>query len=151
MVRPLLLIALWSALGVAAQRSARLEYTRAEDTAECPDAKAIQNAIAARLGYNPFKPDAPLLITVDVSRREGGLRALIELRRGDQSPRSRELTSTGSDCRELAAAVELAVSIAIDPLDANRPAPEVEASVPPRRPFIPSGVEGPAPFIASGV
>jgi len=152
-----LLLTLWGVLTSAAPRTARLDYL-VDNAPECPDALALKNAIAARLGYSPFQNDGALLITVKLSRREG-LHAVIELRRRkDDAPRVRELHSSAADCSELAAAVELAVSIAIDPFDAGRPRKPLstdEAPLPtaPLTPASPPPAPGPQAqwWFAAGV
>jgi hypothetical protein len=128
-----------------AQRgSARLEYTRGPGTDRCPDAIALRGAVSARLGYDPFRDDAPTTVTVLLAQKDGGLRAAIELR--DTSGNiagAREIVSEQNDCAELASAMALAISIAVDPQSLTRPtgppAPsaspaEPTKSPPPRRP-----------------
>lgn len=104
--------------------SARLVYTR-DGVGHCPDESAIKSEVLARLGYDPFSQDASRVVTATISSSSGGLRAEIELRDETASAvGSRALTSTTNDCAELAAAMVLAISVAIDPTILARPAPE---------------------------
>jgi hypothetical protein len=100
----------------------RLLYTRGPGAEACPDLAAVRDAVAARLGYVPFDERAARLVIVAVASASPTLHARIELR--DPSGKIvglRELSSTSKDCKELASAVELALSIAIDPLSFTRP------------------------------
>ena len=106
---------------------AHLEYDRGEEDA-CPDASAIESAVSARLGYVPFVDDAPLRIEVHVRRAGRTRRAVLRVTGADGSPRGeRTVESSGSGCDELARALALAISVAIDPLSLTRSAP-VEAT-----------------------
>jgi hypothetical protein len=110
------------ARGTTARPTANLRYTRGEGAERCPEAETIRNAVAARLGRDPWDEAAPRLIIVAVAREGEGLRARVELRgQGGRIAGLREMTSPGRDCIELAAAVELAISIAIDPLSFTSP------------------------------
>jgi hypothetical protein len=139
-----------------------LSVERDEKAATCPDAARLRRAIAERLGKdpfldapppvtsptlrddefkNPFEPGAPpprpatshQQLLVRFSRDPGHL-ALVTLRDVDgRETGRRELTSSASDCAELAGAVVLAAAIVIDPLVLTRPAtppPPVDAGVP---------------------
>ncbi len=128
------MIAVLAAAGAGAfpARVARLSYERGEGADGCPDAASLKQGIAARLGYNPFVDEAELKVSAVVSRAGTQLRGILRLERdrADAGPGSspaqavgqRELTGPASDCRELASAMELAISIAIDPLVTTRPA-----------------------------
>ena len=105
-----------------AKKTARLVYTRGDLTA-CPDEDAMKNAVTARLGYDPFDPEAEEIVTAQITRTQTGLRGQVDLR--DQAlvvKGARTLTSEQSDCAELASAMTLAISIAIDPHSIARPA-----------------------------
>jgi len=89
----------------------------------------MRETVAAHLGYVPWRDTAARAIVVGVAAEGGMLRARVELRdTAGALSGVRELSSANSDCRELAAAIELAISIAIDPLSlARRPPPPVPA------------------------
>src|SRR5204862_4286698 len=109
-----------------------LIYNPGADTTGCPDEQTLRNAVSARLGYDPFRPDAERTLQVDivVDRRHErrGLRAHVELRdAAGNSAGSRDIGSQRSDCGELASALTLAISIAIDPMILTRPTPPAPA------------------------
>lgn len=117
----------------------QLEYDRREGAGSCPDARAVAAGVAERLGYEPFVAAASSRVRVTVLRRDRVFQARIEMvGPNDSAKAERVLSSRRSDCAELAATLELAIAIAIDP--SGPPAPE-----PPAR-----AAEAPAPA-ASGV
>ena len=128
--------------------SAQLIYKRGEGAASCPDEARLRGGVAARLGYDPFTDDGKVVVLVTISRGSGGLRAAIELRdeRGRVSG-SRELASRQLDCVELAGAVTLAISIAVDPLaiapPPPKPAPPTECPTCPKCPSPPAIAQAP--------
>ncbi len=125
----LMVIAIAMPAAAAEQRHARLLYVRGSGAETCPDEEAIRQAVAARLGYEAFKADAILGIAVSVSKDEHLLRARVLLERANgQSIGERELTSGPYECTELASAIELAISIAIDPHVLTRQAPRSGAT-----------------------
>jgi hypothetical protein len=95
------------------------------------------DAVAARLGYRPWDGQADRMIEVTVDREGGVLRARVRMREPSGAiSGTRALWSEQHDCSELAAAVELAISIAIDPLGTAAPAsmpapPPAEHPAPP--------------------
>jgi hypothetical protein len=142
----------WS-LAVRSEPASRvhLRYTLGEGAARCPAEAAVRDSVAARLGYEPWADRAPRTIIVAVGLVGQLLRARVELR-GVQGKIDgvRELSSSRLDCQELSAAVELAISIAIDPLSFGRaPAPPLAES--PRPPQAQAPVEGKAPPLRSPV
>jgi hypothetical protein len=121
-----------------APKTAQLVYTRG-DIASCPDEDAMKSAVAIRLGYDPFKPDPAQIVTAAITREPGGLRGQVDLRdRSFKVKGSRTLTTNKSDCTELASAMALAISIAIDPLSVTRPEP-------PQQPTAPEPAAAPPP------
>lgn len=124
MVAPLLFIVLTAAPG------ARLEYSVAPGIDGCPDERWVHASVGARLGRDPFVDDAPTRVVVNISRgAPPALVALVEVTRPDGRVGKRTLDSPTGDCLELASAVELAVSLALDP--ASKRAPVVEPPPPP--------------------
>jgi hypothetical protein len=115
----------------APARHVRFEYARQEGAgaSACPELPAIAAGVAARLGYEPFDDRASDLVRATIRTAAHGLEARIELVDGDGVVKAeRRLVSHQRDCTELASSVELAVSIAIDPLGVG--AAEPPASVP---------------------
>lgn len=121
--------------------SASLTYARGPGAEGCPDEAAIRSSVSTRLGYDPFRTGAERRISATITRTGKVLRAEVELRDATgKVTGSRRIASTKNDCSELAAAMSLAMSIAIDPQSQTRPAP-----APPPAPVpAPPPVENPA-------
>ncbi len=123
----------------------RWSYERAAGTEQCPDEAKMRDDVAARLGYDPFD-DSPLSAARKVSahiRRDGAtLRATIEVIDASGAVTgSRELSSTKSDCSELASAVALTISMVIDPVGkapttASSPSSSAAPTPPPAAPPV---------------
>jgi len=117
--------------GQAAVKSAppavRLSYERAANVADCPDREAVLDAVRARLGFDPFREPAEINIRASVFRDGKDLCAQILWSDEGARTSERRLASHRADCAELASAMELALSIAIDPLSIAR---EPESSTP---------------------
>jgi hypothetical protein len=125
--------------------SAKLVYVRGAGAETCPDEAALRRAVATRIGYDPFFPVAQKTVIAQVSRAPQGFRARVQIVAEDGTVRGeRELGTKGQDCVELASAIALAISVALDDLDEApgpppadpTPAPAREepppAAVPPR-------------------
>jgi hypothetical protein len=117
-----------------AAHTARLTYVRGSGAEVCPDEEALRGAVARRLGYDPFRSDAPRSVRASVRVAGGGLHGEVQL--GDASGAvmgARHLSAAGDDCDELVAAMALAISIAIDPnsLSSAPPPPPPAAPAPP--------------------
>lgn len=116
----------------------RLSYSHGPDTTRCPAAPEVQAAVIARLGYDPFSASAAKEIAAAITRTEGGLRATIRVVEGGGAESGqRSIESLQDDCRELAAAMALAISIVIDPTRAN--------ALPPAEPGRKEGKSGEIP------
>jgi hypothetical protein len=116
---------------VASRERAELTVARGAGAEDCPDETTIATSVATRLGYDPFERGAARRVHVRIERLAGVLRARIELITGDEAhPLSRSIESSDEDCRELASAIVLAVSIAIDPLATPAAAETQEGSAP---------------------
>lgn len=111
-----------------APRFVRLEYERLEGATACPEDAVIRAGVAARLGYEPFRDLAPDRLRATLRTAGQGLEARIEMvdARGNLKA-ARRLTSRNRDCSELAASVELAIAIAIDPMGGPRPRDDAPA------------------------
>jgi hypothetical protein len=101
---------------------ARLEFVRDVGAEACPDELALRNAVADRLGSDPFWPAAPRAVSVVLDRADRRFRGRVLLRDAASGKvlGTRVLTSADKDCAELFAAVAFAVSIAVDPESATR-------------------------------
>lgn len=127
----------------------RLVYARAPGAERCPDEAAVRSAVAARLGIDPFREPAELIVSATITAHAGTFRARLDVSTpSGKSKGVRELSSRSSDCAELASAMDLAISIAIDPLAlVPKPAPEPAppAPAPVREPPPPARCPEPAP------
>jgi hypothetical protein len=117
--------------GAEVPRTVQLDYERQEGAAGCPDDVAIRIGVAARLGYDPFREKSDDRLRATVHQVGHVLEARIELADAQGHVRARRrLLSRNRDCAELAAAVELAIVLAIDPMvSAQRPSDEAAATV----------------------
>src|SRR5688572_672988 len=107
----------------------RLSYTREVGAESCPSEEQLKLRVAAGLGYDPFTADASAGLNVRVARRGDVWIAGIgrETAAGTSGVGRRELRAIGSTCEQLAAALELALVLAIDPLaQVKRPPEETE-------------------------
>jgi len=96
--------------------TSRLTYARGSGAEACPDETAVRQAVAARLGYDPFFPSAEKTIVARIVRTKDELRATVELVDEHGLMRGvRELKASAGQCGELVATMALAISIAIDP------------------------------------
>ncbi len=113
-----------------------LVYTRGPGVARCPDEVALREAIAARIGRDPFTADTTNAdrVSVSVLRVGRGLRALIGWSRADGTlVGTREVSSARSDCADVVATAALTVSLALDA--ARNAAHEAPPLAPPSLPL----------------
>src|SRR5438046_3043269 len=108
---------------------ADFSWTKAPGAESCPDEQQVREAVAARLGYQPFESGSATRITAIVEPA-AGLRGTVEVVREGRAPARRELTSATRECSELAASLELAIAIAIDPHSLARAAEPVQTAPP---------------------
>lgn len=96
-------------------------YERSAGAEECPDEATIRRRVVERLGHDPFGEGGPSA-RVRIERRPEGFDADVLIREADGVVRgSRVLASTGASCDEIANAVVVTLSVALDP--ANMPSP----------------------------
>lgn len=109
---------------------AALTYAPDADIERCPSERELRDAVAARLGYDPFVDAGPgdLEVVVTVRRRGAGIVGQLELR--GPRPGRRELASPRGDCRELLDSFAVAIAIGIDPASLSRPPAEPPAVLP---------------------
>jgi hypothetical protein len=114
-----------------AGQSARLVYSRTAEAATCGDESGLRQAVARRLGYDPFVASSVNTVVAELRGDGDGLKARVYvIRDGNLAGGVRELTSANRNCTELIATVALAMSIAIDP-DALDRVEQLEDSTPP--------------------
>lgn len=113
-------VALLSSNVAHASPSAKLVYVRGPGAQACPPESDLRQAVALRLGYDPFFPTASKTVIAQL-RRDDARRAYlgaVQIVGDDGNARgSRDLVSNGDDCAELVRAIALAVSLALDDLD----------------------------------
>ena len=104
-------------------------YSRTTEAVGCSDEPGLRQAVARRLGYDPFVAASANTVVAELRGGDGdGLKARVYVvRDGNMAGGARELSSPTRDCTELMAAVALALSIAIDPDALDR----VEQASPP--------------------
>jgi hypothetical protein len=97
--------------------SARLVYQREPGAESCPSEEVLRAEVARRVGSNPFTDDAKRIIVCHVERTGHTLRARIEVGNDILHLKAaRELVSKQADCQELSEALQVALSIAINPV-----------------------------------
>jgi hypothetical protein len=101
---------------VHADPAPRLEYIVGEDVSNCPTEREFRDAVAARLGADPFVPESPRRLVVEVRLENGELSAtgaIVEANGGTAG--LRRITGASGDCREIADGMALSVSLALNP------------------------------------
>ncbi len=131
-----------------------LRYAPDADIERCPTSAELADAVAARIGYDPFDggtSEEKREVVVGVHRQQAGIVGVLELR-GPQAgaKATRELSSPSGDCRELLDALAVAIAIGLDPGSLTRPpgdlppAPPSAAPVAPVAAAPPPGASSPA-------
>lgn len=126
----LLLLALSAAWPVSAraEEKARLVYVRGAGADDCPAEVDLRLLVMARLGYDPFSPQASRVVISRVEARGDRLVSNLEvIDERSMSTGQRELTAQLGRCGELARALALSISLAIDPERASQPVTPVPA------------------------
>jgi hypothetical protein len=125
----------WSA-ALRAEGRARLVYVRTADAEGCPAELDLRLRVMARLGYDPFSPQASRVVMARVEIDGTLLGGRVELvdERG-LSRGVRTMTSPRDRCEELVRAMALSISLAIDP-------DRVDHFPPTSRPAVASQTDG---------
>ena len=125
-------------LASGAGPEARLDYRVEPGVSGCPDEAWVRNAVSARLGRDPFRAQAPLNISVRIGPAGApAIEGLVEVTRADGTTGRRTIDSPTGDCPELASAVELAITLVIEPrwlAPPKAPPPPAPAPTPPPPP-----------------
>lgn len=79
----------------------------------CPDENALRQLVAARLGSDPFLPDASAVVTVKV---HAGAPVQAEVSLENPGAPTRRKLLTGADCTELMQSVAVTVALVVDPV-----------------------------------
>lgn len=109
--------------GASASTTARLVYLRGAGTESCPDEGELRDAVAARLGYDPFTPFSFETLFTEVDKDANGFVARVKLVSHDNTVRGARTLQTTGACSDLMASLALTISIAIDPMAGTRKGP----------------------------
>lgn len=118
MERILRLVVVLAALtlsSVASGAGARLVYRRAAGAERCADETALRQAVARRVGYDPFTAQAPVTIMVDMIAKGPHLYGhvvVLDTRGTEQGTQT--LEGADASCDDLLASIALAVSVVLD-------------------------------------
>jgi hypothetical protein len=109
-----------SAIARAAERGLspiRLHYERGPGAEACPDEGQFREAVATRLGSDPFSNHGKRLLQITIGPQAEGLQARIGLV-GENGVMSgqRDLQSKSPECHDLAAVLVLTTTMALDPV-----------------------------------
>jgi hypothetical protein len=98
---------------------------------DCPEASEFKAIVIGRLGYDPFREDAPPHVTVHIASRAPAFEGRIEWRDAEGNwAGDRTFPSRSNDCRELARAMAFALALQIQ-LSASTRAPPGSITTPP--------------------
>ncbi|WP_437563965.1 hypothetical protein [Sorangium sp. So ce542] len=135
-------------------RAARLEYARGPGAERCPDASFLRAEVARVVGADPFRDDAPLLISATIERQGAELVASLALRDSEGKTRWADGFSTSRACEVLVAGMGLAVAaqlLSMPERGSREPSPRGAAQAPQGAPGpmppaqAPQGAPGPTP------
>ena len=65
--------------GEAVHPTSSLTYERQRGAEQCPEEAELRDAVSARLGYVPFRDDAPQHVRTVIRRDRGGLVATVDV------------------------------------------------------------------------
>src|SRR5262249_55117823 len=130
---------LWAA-DAGAANTARLVYLRGQGTEACPDERALEDAVAARLGYDPFSTWAVDTLFVELEKDSTGWNARVKLVTRENVVRGAR-TLHASACSALIPTLGLTISLAIDPMSGTRNATDPPEGPPKERPVEPVPAE----------
>ena len=132
-----------------ARPSARFVVDAEPAATSCLSGATVRDAVAERLGYDPFVGDARASVHATFSKQAGGWAATVRVSDANGALLGeRRLTSKAATCRELVDAVALSIGVALDhggPLDAP---PMTKDPVVPAPPVPTPDTRGEDPFAA---
>jgi hypothetical protein len=111
-----LALVLSPARSARAEAKARLVYARGPGTGSCPLEIELRLLVVARLGYDPFSPQASRVVLARIEKHGARLVGVVELVNQDGvSSGRRELAASRRHCDELSRAMALSISLTVDP------------------------------------
>jgi hypothetical protein len=116
---------------------ARLVYERGEGADKCPTETELKAAVAQRLGSDPFEAYGAISVHVLLRRTGSVLSADVEVHGEDGGLiGQRTITSNAASCDEIANALAVTISVALDPVRVTPPSngPEPVAAPKPEPP-----------------
>lgn len=134
-VAAVILAALVGAAPAGAQQqptrpTARLAYT-ADPAGRCPDAAALRQAVASRLGQDPFEDDARAVLRAAITRSRAGLLGRVSALDADgHEVGSREVTARAGACADLVEMMAVTASLAFEQPALRRPIEPATAAAP---------------------
>jgi hypothetical protein len=125
---------------------ARLSYEAPTSPETCPDELWFHQAVAARLGRDPFSPDAALNVVARINRDNQTILGSLEFNYNDNHLGKRSFRSAQGDCQEVASAMVAAVSVALDP---QGPLAQASAAAAPKSDEKPAPAANRTPVVPS--
>src|SRR5262245_45253921 len=110
------------------------------DVLQCPEEEGLRQAVATKLGYDPFEQNAPAKLFVALRKDATELVASLHYISATGLRGRRTLRSSSADCRELLLSIALAVSIAVDPEQFGAPVQPTPGNATTTSPEAPTAV-----------
>jgi len=135
-VAAVILAALVGAAPAGAQQqptrpTARLAYTADPAAGRCPDAAALRQAVASRLGQDPFEDDARAVLRAAITRGRAGLLGRVSALDADgHEVGSRVVTARAGACADLVEMMAVTASLAFEQPALRRPIEPTTAAEP---------------------
>jgi hypothetical protein len=124
---------------------ARLVYIRGAGTETCPEEAELRDAVAARLGYDPFSTWAEDTLFVELAKdAQNGFVSRVKLVDASSVVRGERELHARNDCKDLVPTMALTISIAIDPMAGQRNG--LPEDTPPREKSVDADAGSPEPI-----
>lgn len=105
-------------------------YETRAGTQTCPRARVLEDAVSARLGYEPWRSGAAQRFRTVLERKREGFTARVQLETDEGKTIGVRNVGPQASCDALIEGIALAISIVIDPLSAHRTPPEPVPTAP---------------------
>lgn len=139
-----LLLGLALPIPAEASPSARLTYVRGKGAEKCPDEAMLRKEVAARLGFDVFFPWARRTVVAEITKGPRGFRARLQILSEDGVVLGvRAIDATSESCSDIAHALALAMSIAVDDFGLDDVPPPAPTEPPPQTPERPAPATAP--------